>query len=205
MFNNCTGLKLAITELPKTLNNIGIYSFQNCTGLVGVFDTKNYTTIREGTFVGCTGITEVIVRENISTLGKICFKGCTNIKKLTIPISFSATGANSGSSETAFYGVNSIKQFYFTKGTGNGFNYGTSSTNSYDRTPWYYARGISGGITVTFENGIQSIGNYMFKNCTGLKNINYNNTPYNSSTLFKTAFETNGRAISSSAFTDSGF
>ena len=62
-----------------------------------------------------------------------------------------------------------------------------------------------GGITVTIEEGITSIGANMFYNCTGLTTVKYKNTDYSSSASFQTAFETDGGTIAANVFTGSGF
>ena len=107
-----------------------------------------------------------------------------------------------------FAGCTNIKNIYFYKGNGVAANYGgtTGSTEGllkhYEHTPWYYSK--DNEIAVTFEDGITSIGNYMFSDCSGLKKIIYNNVEYTSISLFKTAFETDGGTVPTNAFTNSG-
>ena len=61
-----------------------------------------------------------------------------------------------------------VSSVTLTKGTGTGYNY--TSTN-YKYTPWYISRNNTNGITVIIENGVTSIGNYTFYNCTKLKSV----------------------------------
>ena len=46
----------------------------------------------------------------------------------------------------------------------------SSSNPRCDYTPWYYSK--ENELTITFEDGIDSIGTYMFKDCTGITYIN---------------------------------
>ncbi len=184
-FNECKGLKFV--ELPESIIEIGINAFNNCTGMEGKINLgQNVTTIGNYAFNGCTGITgdlviptrvttisdyiftntsidSIVIHENVTQLGTGAFQGCKNITSITIPISLDSGKPG------AFSGCTGITEVYLTKGTGEGVNYTnyTSTTDSYNRTPWYQSRGNE--IQVTLEEGITKIGNYTFNGCTGLK------------------------------------
>lgn len=79
---------------------------------------------------------------------------------------------------------------------------GNASRYAYKGTPWYYSR--TNEISVTFEDGITSIGAQTFLDCTGLKMINYNNESYDSLSSFKEDFEQNERTIGNKAFHNTG-
>ena len=159
-FYNCTGInELRNTEKLKIVKES---AFNGCTGLKGKLILSNVTTIGANSFYNCTGITEVEINDSMTNeIGSNAFYNCISIEKLKIPISIGASG---------FSSVSNLKEIYFSKGTGKGYNYIESGSGvGYDITPWYYSR--ENEITVTIEDGVTSIGNFMFQNCTGLKNI----------------------------------
>ena len=81
----------------------------------------------------------------------------TSITKITMPGTASIGG-------NAFYNVTNVEEVVL---TGEGEMPDYSSTYSY--TPWYQSRDKIQKITI--EDGITSIGNYAFANCTGLTEI----------------------------------
>ena len=94
-----------------------------------------------------------------------------------MPIS---TNAVADGSFPAFNGCSNIKQFNFTKGTGEGSGY---TTGSYFNTPWYYSRGSE--IVVIIEEGVTKINEMTFYGCTGLRLLKL---PSTLTTIEKDAF-----------------
>ena len=103
-------------------------------------------------------------------------------------------------------GCTNVEKVNFTKGSGQGVNYQTQSpyVNEYYNTPWYISSQAGKEIMVTFENGIESIGNYMFHNCSGVKKIIYKNIEYTSIAALKTVFDAEGVTTYTNTFTNSG-
>ena len=130
--------------LPRTYNNLPI------------------TTIGSSAFANCTNLAKVVINDNVTTIS-YSFSNCTGIQELIIPINMN--GAQ------GFSGCTGLTKITFTKGTGEGINYSSSTTNSYcyTKTPWYQSR--TNEIEVEFEEGITLIGTRMFSSCTGLKKI----------------------------------
>ena len=125
-------------------------------------------TIKQSAFNGYSKIEKLILQSNIETMEGNSFTNCSGIKELVIPISLNADSSS-------FSGCNKLEKIKFTKGTGQGFDYYYySSGKSYNRTPWYFSRNNT--ITVELEEGITSLGTYMFSGCTGLKMVNFPTT-----------------------------
>ena len=160
---------------------------QRCNGLV-------VNTIGSNAFYGCSAIKKLVIPDNVTTLNSYCFYNCSGIEEMTVPISLNCS-ANNG---TSFGGIKQLTKVNYTAGTGAGYSYG----GYYTCTPWYYSKDHE--ITVTFAEGITSIGNKMFYSCTGLKTVQYGGGSYTSVAAFKTMFEQNDRTIGTEAFTGTG-
>ena len=153
----CTGLT-DISDLPSSLITIGEYAFQNCTGIIGEFTlSRNITTASVGLLDHCTGITELIIPSNITTVNLNSFGYMTNLTKVTYPISMGITGK-------AFQYTNKISQVILTGGAG--YNYSSSTYQQY--MPWTES---TVSVTVTLQEGITRIGNYMFYEAKNISNV----------------------------------
>ena len=171
---------MKMVNFPTTLKEIKDYAFQGCTGMNGELNILDgVTTIGRYAFKGCTGINgtlrfpstltsinystsdtlgieKLVIQDNMENISERSFSGNNNLTEITIPISLNATGGS-----TSFYGCTNITKINFTKGTGTGHDYSNSTNGSYyQNTPWYISRGHE--IEVKFEEGITTIGTYMF-------------------------------------------
>ena len=200
-FQNCKKIK---GEINKSSGIINESSFENCISITKVAINIENFQVPKNMFKGCTGITNIEIGEKIKSLGVGSFDNCTSLKELTIPISISASPSNYG--HGAFIGCTNVEKVNFTKGSGQGVNYQTQSpyVNEYYNTPWYISSQAGKEIMVTFENGIESIGNYMFHNCSGVKKIIYKNIEYTSIAALKTVFDAEGVTTYTNTFTNSG-
>ena len=113
VFNGCSNLK--ITTIPagvlgiggsafancvsiQTLDilggpDIGLYAFQNCTGLTQVIYRGSGNKIYNYAFHNCTGLTSVTFKDTLSNISSSAFNGCTNLTDIYVPW---AEGAVSG-------------------------------------------------------------------------------------------------------------
>ena len=188
-FYNCAGLTGSL-EINTNIGD-GQYIFANCTGLNELILGEKVKKVEKSTFEGCTGIERLKISDKMEKLGQAAFGKCTGLKEITLPISLYASDSHGNiysSNIFPFYEVKNVRKVNFTKGTGEGYSY---SSSSYDYTPWCLSRNVEGGLEVTLEEGITSIGNYMFYNCSGIKKITYRNTIYTSLSTFKSNFAGN--------------
>lgn len=123
----------------------------------------NSGTIGASAADGCTALTHLYIGEGIRTISQYAFRGCSAVVELTLPITYSA-GYGSSIAKNPLYDLTNVVSIHFLKGsTGVGPNYSSNSGanyNSYAHTPWYMSRN---SITeITLDEGIVSIGNYMF-------------------------------------------
>ena len=161
---------LTSVTIPDSVTIIRLGVFSECTSLTSVTIPDSVTSIGYEAFRGCTSLTSVTIPDSVTSFGDVAFNGCSGLKELTIPISLNAVESNYS---PAFDGCTGIQTVHFTKGTGVGYNYGSYSTSSYSNyygyTPWYLSK--SSLTQITFEDGITSIGDQAFYECTSLTSV----------------------------------
>ncbi len=129
---------------------------------------EGITSIGSYAFFSCHTIESVVIADSVTSIGEHAFYGCEGMTQLSIPVSAKLTGTAS----YTFYSCTNIETITITKGNGTSFNYSTSSSNPsvyYANAPWYK----SGCATVIIENGVKSVGDYMFYRCTELENVTF--------------------------------
>lgn len=148
-FSYCIGL--TGVELDGVKMDGGT-SFFNCSGIQTV--TVKNTEISDGAFTGCTSLTSVTL-ENVDSIGKRAFSAyigggnCTALETVNMA-NVTATG------NEAFVGCSSLKNVNMT-------NVAIIDTNSF--------ASCKALETITIPDGVQTINQYAFYNCTGLKSV----------------------------------
>ena len=156
-FSNCTGL--TSVTLPSTLKTIGSYMFSGCKALTSITIPEGVTSIGASAFSG-SGLTSITLPNTLTSIDNQAFQNCTSLTAITYPIS--ATIGN-----IAFDKCTSLNEVTLTAGTGVGINY---SSTGYGNTPWYTNR-TNPVMSITISEGVTSIGNYAFYNCTKLTSL----------------------------------
>ena len=173
-FKNCTNLQtitvgststqgVALKNMANSntsnITSIGASAFYNCTSLTNVDNIiSRLTTINTNTFYNCTGLTRLTIPTSIVSYGANAFSGCTGLTYLSLPGTITID-------EGVFANVSNLQEVDIT-GTGEMANY-DFSTIKY--TPWRCSE--SKLKKVTISEGITSIGDYAFRNCTSLSSI----------------------------------
>ena len=153
-----------ITYSGNTYNvtSIGRKAFYGCSGLTSVCIPNSVTSIGGYAFVNCSGLTSVTFPNSVTTIDVGAFNGCSGLTSITIPNS--VTNIN-GSAFHNCPGLTSV----------------TLNSN-------HFISGIhvpSGVISMSFDpkvksyilgDQITSIGNYAFKNCSGLISVSIPNS-----------------------------
>lgn len=143
-----------VDELYKTGEFVQFTPWRNskADSMTVTFD-EGIKYIGNNILLDCTNVTSLTIPDSIEGIGESCFKNCTKIASLTLPITLSFTNGDS-----LFSSGIELKNIRFTKGFGDPINY---NQYDYDKTPWY--KGRNSLTFITFDEGIKTIGSYMFK------------------------------------------
>lgn len=82
--------------LPHSLQGeIGLYAFQECTGLRSIDIPDGITAIGAGAFDGCTALREIRLPQSLDEIKDAAFRRCVALKELEIPASVTKVGDDS--------------------------------------------------------------------------------------------------------------
>ena len=178
------GNSIETIEIGSTISSIGTYAFYGCTSLVTLHIGANVSSIGTYAFSGCTSLEDLVIPDSVTSLGSMCFENCTGLRSLTIPISLRASDYGY-STVYYFSGCTGITDLHLTVGNGTGASYNHSDygCRDYQRLPWYLS--ASSLTTVTIDDGITSIGPYMFYGCSAITDINI---PFSLRTIANNSF-----------------
>ncbi len=179
-FTDCSNM--TSVSLGNSIISIGDHAFNNCTSLSSVSIPSTVTSIGISAFEGCTSLASLVIPDSVTELGDLALKDCTGLKELTVPASLNCVGSNQS---PIFSGCVNIEKVSFTAGSGTWYPYDSPSvtdnghTNDssdndselpyYGLTPWQLSRSVLN--TVLISEGVLSVGNSAFKDCTGLTSV----------------------------------
>ena len=158
------GLKsLKSVTLPSTLQSIGNYAFAYCTSLESIVIPETMVVLGTNLFQGCTSLSSVTLPEGLDVLSNYMFEGCTSLKTIDLPESLTYLGTytfqNSGlTSVTIPAGV---KHLSLDK---------TSSAASGTHKVYTFAN-CTDLVSVTFNEGLETMGRFVFSGCTSLESV----------------------------------
>nr|MBQ6242462.1 leucine-rich repeat protein [Lachnospiraceae bacterium] len=84
-------------DIPDTVTEIGIGSFDTCQFATSLKISKNLTVIPDYAFCQCANVTSVTIPSGVTTIKQYAFSNCEGLKTITIPASVTTLG------EGAFY------------------------------------------------------------------------------------------------------
>ena len=192
-FYGCTGLT-SIT-IGNGVTSIGYSAFEDCTSLMNITIPDSVTSIDTFAFYDCTSLTSATIGNGVTSIGSNAFSGCTRLKSVYYdgtPTEWSKISVGSGNSyltsATRIYECNSDRPYrlgscgdnvtykFYTDGelviSGTGSMKSYFSTKSYSSSsdaPWHSYRDKIKKVAI--EDGITTIGEYAFYDCTGLTTI----------------------------------
>ncbi len=183
-FDGC--LSLTSITIPSSVTAIGDYAFYGCKSLASVIIPEGVTSIGGYAFYNCSKLTSITIPNSVTSIGSSAFYGCY---KLAVVYNLSSRNITKGSSNYGYVGYYAKKVisgefenidgyiFQTIDGVGYIVDYvgeGTELTlpesykgNSYGVYQYaFYGRDDITSIII--PEGVTSIGNYAFQNCTKL-------------------------------------
>ena len=197
-FADCENLKRVNFEPNAVLSSVGESAFSNCTSLESIDLPASVRSIGSYAFEGCRGLKSITLPDSVKQFGKErMFKGCYLLQSVELPKGVTEIGREtfqdcwSLASVSLPEGVKTIKEDAFSKcGKLKTIN-SPSTLSAIEESAFYLCTGLD-SIDLSMVKEIESkafaycsnlravslpiatkwlYGDYMFKNCTGLKRI----------------------------------
>ena len=195
-------MNLQEITIPKNVKNIGIGAFMSCIGLTNVVfeEDSNLTSIGYGSFAGCSNLktinleatkleeierfafqecsslTSITIPDSVTSIGDYAFSYCSSLTSITIPESVTSIGSD------AFRNCIGLTSITFEDMTGL-TNIGTYIFDGCDNVKQLTIQSgevkdldfsdLSNLTTVILGNGVTSIGDSAFYNCSGLETVDF--------------------------------
>lgn len=191
-FRNCE--KIDSVEFPNRLQSINSYTFENCSSLNYISIPSSVTSIGKSAFEGCAKLTSIILNCNtivsetkqgeglnnifgdqvnhyvlgdmITTIGEYSFSNCKNLRSITIPGSVKYIKKN------AFAGCSSLNKVIAPDiSAWLGITFEDKFSNPLRYAQHLYNDEDTEITDLILPEGIETIGDNAFYNCSGLNSI----------------------------------
>jgi hypothetical protein len=155
-----------ITDLviPDGVTNIGNYAFVGCS-LHSITIPISVKSIGEGAFMGC-GLTSITIPNSVTNIGISAFEGCEDLISITIPNSVTNIGSLAFSMCTSLTKVIVSDIAAWCR-----ISFDDSSSNPLSYAQHLYSDENTEITDLVIPNGVTSISNYAFSNCSGLTSV----------------------------------
>ena len=169
VFDGCTSL--ATVNMNETCIVFGSYSFRNCTSLTTFTFPNTETNLGEHIFDGCTSLESVSLSTSGKYIAQFMFYNCTSLTSITMPESVEKIGGvqsnyssnfSASTASSAFYGCTSLATVEF-----------SSKVNSIGSSTFF---GCTALTEITLPASLIRIGTSTFENCTSLEKVTYTQT-----------------------------
>ncbi len=152
--------------IPDGVTSIGSRAFYSCSGLTSVTIPNSVTSIGYGAFSGCSGITSVTMPNSVTSIGSGAFFSCSRLQKVIVP-DIAAWCAISFAHVSA-NPLNYAHHIYSDENTEIKELVIPDGVTSIGDYAFYNCSGLT---TVTIPNSVTSIGEHAFYDCSGLMSV----------------------------------
>ena len=161
VFYSCYNLR-NIT-IPNSVKSIGMDAFYSCISLTSTTIPNSVTNIGSGAFRQCSGLTSITIPNSVTNIGSGAFRECSGLTSITISESVTSIGMD------AFSRCYSLKNIVVAEGNTVYNSYDGVLYNKIQTEIIYCPLGKTGDFV--FPNSVTSIGEYAFREHTGLTSI----------------------------------
>ena len=173
------GVRYSVNDDNTTVTVAGYPSGSKPTGDLTIPESVTFrgcpypvTSIGQGAFKGCCGLTSVTIGNSVTSIGGSAFYGCSGLTSVTIPNSVTSIRGGAFGGGAAFgscSGLTSIKVE-----SGNSVYDSRENCNAIIETATNTL--ISGCKNTIIPNSVTSIGDWAFRDCSGLTSVNIPNS-----------------------------
>jgi BspA type Leucine rich repeat region (6 copies) len=158
---------LRSVTISNSVTSIGNYAFYYCSSLTSVTITNSFASVGDAAFADCYSLTNVNIETGVTSIGDYAFESCA-LTSVTIPNSVTDIG------DGAFYGCSSLANFSVNASNPAYSSLGGVLLDKAQATLIQFPAGLGGSYTI--PNGVTSIGNYAFNDCSSLTSVTIPNS-----------------------------
>lgn len=170
--------------IPHTIENIGLYAFDECASLSTLIIPDSVLKIDARAFGKCSSLLSIVIPQSVTSIGAAAFLNCSSLNSITIPHSVTLIEPSVFKGCTALTSIEVDKhnKVYDSRDNCNAIIETRTNTLVAGCTNTIITSNIkeigegafsgqSSLQTIDLPNSIETIGRYAFANCTGLKKV----------------------------------